>query len=1054
MSFLDELSAKRQKLLDAIEANQGDINLGIFEDFYPDEAHFIYELLQNAEDAGASEVCFDLKADGCSFEHDGKRHFGEDDIKAITGIFSSSKKNVADKIGRFGVGFKSVFVYTASPVIYSKRYSFQIVKLILPQAMPSRPGLGERTRFEFPFNNAEKPPAQAHADIKAGLEQLSETTLLFLQNIQSIRWNIANIEGSVLRQQHSDDHVEVLKNVTGAEVLSSHWLRFSAAVSDLHRFNSPLPSVDQQRVAVAFKLEFLGAQRDFDSAKPLSAQLKIVPAQGKVSVFFPAAKEVSGLRYHLHAPFIPELSRASIKNSAENTPLFDQLGSLSALSLHRIKELGLLTGDFLAVLPNNEDQLPTRYTVMRQSILNEMKIHDLMPTHGGAFASANRLVDGPAAIKSFLSDGDLAFVTGRDDAPAWVIGVQKNRNPERFILSLGLPTFDAASLRNVFEVKAKETEPGSTAGLDARFFNWLAEKSNEWHQSLYAVFNKYSLEEASYSAFDALRLVRLVGGGYAIAAKAFFTSGVPAGKDLFPRVSDAVLTVGTRRGQQTEAREFLVGIGVRIPGDAEEVEQILASRYFVGAGPVTDEIYTADLQRFIRFLGGNPEQVELFRGSAVLKVDSLVFDSLTFDRIDAVDIYLDVPFRETGLGVYHELLRSGGAGKRPLSPWYETCGIDIEKITQFATTLGCESNYSALYIKSTCHGHPEWDSYLIHAPGDRERSPINEDYVWQFKVQKFLLAEHKEFSRLIWNLMFKIDTQVLRAIYRKNIKKDPLMVLSRLILTLRDTSCIPLLDGRFVTPKQASRASLADGFNFGSNAKWLDLVSFGIDDIQHRVDDEQVSATLAKAGFKFKTDADLQRAIDFSQLDSDDQVRILAVSKAHQQELIDLPDSPVGNPERRAVLLAAQALDQPDKASRQSLRTVAVDYAPVKIEASVYLETMYTNSGGQMICQACKCELPFKLATGAYYFEAVEVSNDLPKRFREAFLALCPNHAAMYRHANAQDGEMGQLIAQAAGQEINIVLAGQAVALYFNQTHLADLKTCLKTLEADNDPGR
>ena len=115
---------------------------------------------------------------------------------------------------------------------------------------------------------------------------------------------------------------------------------------------------------------------------------------------------------------------------------------------------------------------------------------------------------------------------------------------------------------------------------------------------------------------------------------------------------------------------------------------------------------------------------------------------------------------------------------------------------------------------------------------------------------------------------------------------------------------------------------------------------------------------------------------------------------------------------------------------------------------------MYTNSGGQMICQACKCELPFKLATGAYYFEAVEVSNDLPKRFREAFLALCPNHAAMYRHANAQDGEMGQLIAQAAGQEINIVLAGQAVALYFNQTHLADLKTCLKTLEADNDPGR
>ena len=77
MSLIQQLAEKRRLILDGIEANDGDINLGIFEDFYPDEAHFVFELLQNAEDAGATEVGFELSAHRCSFEHNGTRHFDE-----------------------------------------------------------------------------------------------------------------------------------------------------------------------------------------------------------------------------------------------------------------------------------------------------------------------------------------------------------------------------------------------------------------------------------------------------------------------------------------------------------------------------------------------------------------------------------------------------------------------------------------------------------------------------------------------------------------------------------------------------------------------------------------------------------------------------------------------------------------------------------------------------------------------------------------------------------------------------------------------------------------
>ena len=43
--------------------------------FYPDKNHFIYELLQNAEDAGASSVRFEVLPDRLIFAHNGTEPF-------------------------------------------------------------------------------------------------------------------------------------------------------------------------------------------------------------------------------------------------------------------------------------------------------------------------------------------------------------------------------------------------------------------------------------------------------------------------------------------------------------------------------------------------------------------------------------------------------------------------------------------------------------------------------------------------------------------------------------------------------------------------------------------------------------------------------------------------------------------------------------------------------------------------------------------------------------------------------------------------------------------
>jgi len=89
---------------------------------YSDTAHFIYELLQNADDADAEFVKFDLKKDGLWITHNGKEAFSVTDpkskikghINSITSIGNSGKNKNEQKIGKFGIGFKAVFVYTAN----------------------------------------------------------------------------------------------------------------------------------------------------------------------------------------------------------------------------------------------------------------------------------------------------------------------------------------------------------------------------------------------------------------------------------------------------------------------------------------------------------------------------------------------------------------------------------------------------------------------------------------------------------------------------------------------------------------------------------------------------------------------------------------------------------------------------------------------------------------------------------------------------------------------------------------------------------------------------
>ncbi|MDY3203044.1 MAG: hypothetical protein RBQ80_06750, partial [Methanocorpusculum sp.] len=173
-----------------------------------DPAHFVWELLQNAEDAKATSISFKLSKTELHIRHNGSKLFDEGNINAICSIGGSDKKNNENQIGKIGVGFKSVFNYTDTPEIYSGKYTFKIEDLVYPSIIPKYDNLGNDTLFILPF----KDPAKAYKDIENKLNELSTSSLLFLSSIEeihttidgqtrTIRRYVINSERDILKQK-------------------------------------------------------------------------------------------------------------------------------------------------------------------------------------------------------------------------------------------------------------------------------------------------------------------------------------------------------------------------------------------------------------------------------------------------------------------------------------------------------------------------------------------------------------------------------------------------------------------------------------------------------------------------------------------------------------------------------------------------------------------------------------------------------------------------------------------------------------------------------------
>ena len=1040
MSIVEEIRRDREDLARVLEKHSGIRKL--VEDLYPDSAHFIYELLQNAEDTGASDVQFQLSNEGLAFEHDG-RPFDEADIRGITDIGAATKTRDSEMIGCFGIGFKAVFAYTEAPRVFSPTFSFEISRMVLPTELAVDPTLGMKTRFEFPFNSPKKTAASAFSEVEAGLREMSESTLLFLSSIESIHWQVAGRSEHLvlLRVEHSDHHIEVLKERNDMATESSHFLCFS----------QPVEVLKEQFSAVAFALERLPDANRFDPIKPLSEQFRIVPVPGRVAVYFSAEKETSGLRFHLHAPFVPELSRASIKDTPANAPLFRQLATLTGSSLSAIRDLGFLNADFLSVLPNPNDSLPTRYECIRESIVDAMNTQPLTPTNTKGHAPAESLLQAKASLKALIAEQDIEFLVEKDlsfanASPAWAIGAtQRNSNTDRFLSSLAITNWDVAQFVDLLEDRLRikpryyfvDGQLKVIGERDATFLEWLGSKSEEWHQRFYALLYRELAPAYEIDRLRTLCLVRVTASDYRLGNQCYFPTDESKEDPVLPRVAMATYTSGRSKVEQGDSRKLLEALGVREVGEREQVEAILKQRYS-GNAEVSDKgQYTNDMARFISLVEADSTAAKLFKNYCI------------FERADGSwtqpdKVYLDAPYLDTGLDAYYRAL-GNQTDCVALGDQYTTLEISINTIVKFAHLIGVATRLKIARVQ--CRSNPEWE-YLRSAPGSYfTGSGIDSDFTIR-GLDQLLASPTVALSRLLWITLCNLSdrSHYLKACYQYNMSNVARHADSLLVHQLRDNAWIPQENGAFVRPDEASQYMLPEGFPYDSGWQWIKAVRFGERSIP-RVDGDNSHWEVAKA-LGFRDDEALRQLRWFAQLNVGDRRKL---KKEYERiQITELPDHKPNDLGRRSKRVADQAKDAPERTTDKRSRSVSVNREAVKEETRQYLRQQYTNGDGITICQVCQDALPFTLPDGSYFFEAVEFLPELRKHHYQNYLALCPNHGAMYQHANGSSEFMRDLFLDLVGNDLDVILAREDTTVYFTTTHIADLIT---TIEVD-DNGR
>ncbi|MBM9536678.1 sacsin N-terminal ATP-binding-like domain-containing protein [Desulfobulbus alkaliphilus] len=998
------------------EYGEGTRHLSFLGRLYTDRTHFLFELLQNAEDAGATRVLFHLFEGKLKVFHDG-RLFNEKDVRGICGVGEGTKAEDLTQIGKFGIGFKSVYAYTTTPEIHSGHESFRIENYVRPYAVQPR-GIGDSwtTLFVFPFNKEDVESVVACREISARLRKLSARTLLFLRKIQEIEYRLPDgTDGVYLRDEAARGAAREITVIgqSNGEDESESWLIFERPV------DVPDPGDDCPRhvqVEVGFRLEKIEKDRRDEIVRVKDSPLV---------VYFPTEKETR-FGFLIQGPYKTTPARDNIpKDDDWNATLVRETARLIADVLPEFKDLGLLGVSLLDALPIRMDNFPpgSMFYPIVAAVRESLAAKELLPTDDDSFVAArNAKLARGADLRKLLDQDQLTDLFQSENTIKWLAGsITQDRTPE-------LRTY----LLN--ELDVEEVTPDSFARKITQSF--LLKQIDEWLLKFYgylsgqeALWRSPRWSGDSGGTLRSKPIVRLQDDSQVTPFRADGTTQnafLPPPEDTdFPIVKRSI-------AGDEQAGNFLKRLGLSEPDVFDDiVERVLPKYLKEDFSLISETEHTADILKILRALtsdseAGKKKVIGRAKQTPFLRA---VDPAGNFAFKKPCDIYHDSP----DLSLYF----SGSADVWFLSEKALASATDSSVLSELGVAI---LPRRILFSDGLPPGVREYstrgetvENYELHGLVDfldsLESAQDFEDRTKSALLLWGYLKEHLESDSWFFKGRYHW------FYYSSHSKSFDSQMLTR----LRNTKWIPTQHGSMEKPGDITTDQLFEEFQ-GAN-ELIDVLG-----ISQGVGPGAVSEEERKREHADQLGVSLED-IEFLKKHPDEFARLKA-AMASRDDRPSFPSRTVANPERRQERVREQLADSPEKDYEERERSVRTTRGSV--DPSIWLREQYTNDDGQMVCQICKEEMPFRKRDGQYYFEAVEaLSIDYFKREHEAqFLALCPVCAARYKEFVKLDKsameELNQALRTSDEGEVTLNLGELETSIKFVGSHFIEMKAILE----------
>ena len=736
--------------------------------FTKNNPRFIFELIQNANDAKAKRITFIIKDQELEVSHDG-RPFTYKDIEGICRTFFSSKDlsktfNDPNVIGKFGIGFKSIYNYCKNPKIYTsyrgKNIGFEIKKIFFPHLIEplnkNRENLN-KTRFILSLKE------NIVKDFEDFIEEFGSELLIFIPNINYINFIIKGKKKEFIKKKKGLQ-LFIISKINNKKIYQNTFITFD------HKFKL---NQHNKSIKLAFKLK----NNEF-----------CLDTKPKHLFSFFSLEVKTGLFFYIHAPLKLNLNRSQPDDNPENEYLKKECLKAIKNCFYFLKNKKYINNSFLNILPNQNDENPESsyenfFSEVREYIGKIFREDNLWPCENNNFAKTQDVYLHNKITKGLFNENDLKICT--NISKRWSINIDEKK------YSRSSQLVDDLIISRI---------------IDYQTFNsdLLKNKNDSWLKKYYHKF-------ITNKIFTSDIYIKTSKNTFVEAKNVRFKNELNS--ETYNYVNEKLLNDGGN-----EIKNFFKNCGVKNVDLEDEVNEILKTYDTNKNNLKHKKIYITHLKKILKYFKLNKKDL-----LDKLRNYNILYGIKSPHTKNPEDLYIDHKGYPTGLDYLYNKYSELIYNKEKL---FVPGSLSNSELIELANELGVQKNieikeknmsvYKIPYEKRT--GRKNYSYY------------DTTDYFIQ-RLALLIKKKDYKISLLIAKTLSNTQKKYFKGYYRHNGSLSPFKPPSDFIEELKESTWVPDNQKKMYKPEDLDEKNVDKNFYeiaTSSSSNWLETIGFGL----------------------------------------------------------------------------------------------------------------------------------------------------------------------------------------------------------------------------------